>query len=568
MRRKEKPINVEDKRLIIAILAVIIVCVLITAGIIANLTRDKEDTESQSNTTSAYFENAYVYQVEDGQVHFCYGGEQYAFESDYSESYKGIADISVKNQRVYSMVQKPDLISGNLLSYTDEAMEVENYGMVKRISNVPVYHVFDTVPTEGGFSDFVLGESLLSYVMQENCIVSILVTEKTIPEKIRVLIKNGTEDIFSNVTLAVMSKAFVTQNQVTTEYAAGDIAIESLFSEGVEEVVIDAGAEGCKLKLQDGKDTQPYPDVLKIKKHKEGYLVINETSLEEYVKRVIPSEMPSKFEVEALKAQAVCARTYALSQIHNTSYAEYGANMDDTTSFQVYNMSPVNEKILEASKSTQGQTLMQNNAYITCFFFSTSAGVTTDMGVWENQSGKQIDANDYAYITSANPIGNIDFQSEKAMTKYLKEAPECYDAESPYFRWKAELENATDEVVGKIRRIDVIRRESGGYVSKLCVYGEKESKMVEGELAIRQYLGAFLGKLTLSNGTERTDMKMLPSSCFVVEEGKNGSFLLLGGGFGHGIGMSQFGANGMAKQGKDYLEILNFYYRNFEINMG
>lgn len=68
----------------------------------------------------------------------------------------------------------------------------------------------------------------------------------------------------------------------------------------------------------------------------EGYVLINDVPIETYLRYVVPSEMPTKFSYEALKAQAVCARTFAYKQMQGNTYAEYGANLDDSTAFQVY----------------------------------------------------------------------------------------------------------------------------------------------------------------------------------------------------------------------------------------
>ena len=77
-------------------------------------------------------------------------------------------------------------------------------------------------------------------------------------------------------------------------------------------------------------------------------MLVNEIELEEYLKKVIPSEMPSSYEKEALKAQAVCARTYAFMQSRSNTYSAYGAQIDDSTQFQVYNNVDPDERTTQA----------------------------------------------------------------------------------------------------------------------------------------------------------------------------------------------------------------------------
>ena len=85
------------------------------------------------------------------------------------------------------------------------------------------------------------------------------------------------------------------------------------------------------------------------------------------------------------------------------------------------------------------------------------------------------------------------------------------------------------------------------------------------ENEIRQFLGKALIEVKLSNGSTRKDLSALPSAYFKVESNKDGICYIEGGGFGHGIGMSQCGANDLAKKGKDYRQIISYYYKDITI---
>lgn len=101
-----------------------------------------------------------------------------------------------------------------------------------------------------------------------------------------------------------------------------------------------------------------YRGALELLDTEEGIIVINEVLLEEYLYSVVPSEMPSKYPGEALKAQAVCARTYAYGHMEHAGYPQYGAHVDDSTSYQVYNNILEQESTSAAVKETYGQLLL------------------------------------------------------------------------------------------------------------------------------------------------------------------------------------------------------------------
>ena len=91
---------------------------------------------------------------------------------------------------------------------------------------------------------------------------------------------------------------------------------------------------------------------------------------------------------------------------------------------------------------------------------------------------------------------------------------------------------------------------------------EKMTQTLTDENEIRKFIGKLLCEVTLADGTKRTDMTMLPSASFVITGQDGQKYTLSGGGFGHGIGMSQYAAGKMAELGMDYREILVFFYKN------
>lgn len=112
------------------------------------------------------------------------------------------------------------------------------------------------------------------------------------------------------------------------------------------------------------------------KTNSKGIRVINQVKIEDYLKQVVPSEMPQSFGVEALKAQAVAARTYALSDYLKNRYEADGFHVKDTTESQVYNNANENENSTKAIEATSGKVLMNEGRPIDAKYFSTSAGFT------------------------------------------------------------------------------------------------------------------------------------------------------------------------------------------------
>ena len=123
-----------------------------------------------------------------------------------------------------------------------------------------------------------------------------------------------------------------------------------LFAEN-SRIVVEPEALTGRVRLENvgrSQGTPSYRGKLELVKGEEGILVINEVLLEEYLYAVVPSEMPSSYPLEALKSQAICARTYAYDKMCHAGLARYGAHVDDSSAFQVYNN-------IEENADTQGQ---------------------------------------------------------------------------------------------------------------------------------------------------------------------------------------------------------------------
>lgn len=264
--------------------------------------------------------------------------------------------------------------------------------------------------------------------------------------------------------------------------------------------------------------------------------VINELPLEEYLYGVVPKEMPSSWHPEALKAQAIAARNYAMEQ--KGSYAAYGFDVVPTELSQVYGgLSAEKATTNAAVDATRGKIMMYNGKLVNAFFHSSSGGSTENSEeIWSNK------------------------------LDYLRTRPDLSDANTLHYNWQKsfaqgellsqlslkghQLSEVTDLVVEKmtasgnrIQILQVIGLDPAGQPKTIRLYNADK---------VRTTFGLKSGPKTITKTVDSTTTKLT-------------SVTFNGSGWGHGLGMSQYGANGMAKQGNSFEEILKHYYTGIVI---
>ena len=250
---------------------------------------------------------------------------------------------------------------------------------------------------------------------------------------------------------------------------------------------------------------------------------VEKINLEDYLVGVVSGEVPVSFEKEAIKAQAVAARTYALKQIENHKNYEY--DVKDDTSSQVYqtdeelrnkwgnNYDEYVKKIKKCVNETEGEYVSYNNEVIYAFFFSTSNGKTED--------NKNVFGKDLPYLKV------VDSSFDESETKNFTTV-KIVSLDDFYKRLNLEK---SDE----LNITDIVRTESGR-ISSIMVNGK-----------------AFTGR----DFQKRLSLR---SNDFTIQK-NNENITITTKGFGHGVGMSQYGANALAKRHKTYDEILKYYYQ-------
>ena len=331
--------------------------------------------------------------------------------------------------------------------------------------------------------------------------------------------------------------------------------------------VIKVEPKGEMSILKDEKNMQSYKGIFYIYKESSGLVLVNQVGMEDYVAAVISSEIGEESPKEALKAQAVCARTYIMKS-QGKKYKKYNAKGDDSVSYQVYNKNVPGENSIKAANETKGTVMKYKGKLINAYYFSTSWGYTTDYRIWGIKKQKYLKETNLTTIIS----------DEKIFDKYIKEKPKSVEKKSPFYRWTTylttkQIENSIYKNmavnVGTINRMEINKRGAGGIVAQMTIYGDKRQISIVNQNQIRKILSSYYSTIKLSDKTKRTKLSMLPSAFIsiksVYKNNKLDGIKIYGGGFGHGSGMSQSAACQMAKKGKGYKEILATFYNDVEI---
>lgn len=325
-----------------------------------------------------------------------------------------------------------------------------------------------------------------------------------------------------------------------------------------------------------------YHGAFELAKTNNGYFnLVNLIEVEDYLKGVVPNEMPVHFGLEALKAQSVSARNYVLSPRTKSS-----PNYDvvDSVASQVY-FGANTEKPLSnrAVEETEGIVALYDWELILAQYSSTAGGYTESYSnAFSDPSSKEFPSKEKPYLKAKPDIlSQTPLNTEEAAAAYYKSRPDAYDIRSSYFRWTREwtadelkkalqstlaAQSATGFVKPAFKKGDtldnlvelkVIRRGDSGKIIEMEVVTKTQTYKVYKELVVRRLI--------------TKDGKALPSANVVFENEKdeNGNFVgvkAFGGGFGHGVGMSQYGAGFMATELKlPFDKILKHYYTGISL---
>ena len=402
--------------------------------IIGVAVKDKEDVA---------LKNAYLISNIEGELTFLYQGAEYQLPVDTEEDLSNVvADISLSAKEIHKISRKEDTITGKLISKTDTAMEIKGYGQVAIDAAMKIYATYDGI-REVSMDALMLENMEITFVVAEKQICAILLTEPAKIENIRVLLLENDSMFRSDVSLVSDVPVHLYYGETETVLEAGSVITASnyaniLATSSVSLVAEDGTSPFYFTDNQGSRISPAYAGSMELRMYPEGYTVVNVVDLESYVKGVIPSEVPSSYGIEALKAQAVCARSYAYIQMMHNKYEAYGAHVDDSVNFQVYNKQNQTPETVAAVDETKGQVLSYKGDIIETYYYSTSYGHTGDYEAWN------LDKDSYGYLhgvwvrSEENPI---DLSDEKSFSDYISNIDNaCYESDLKYFRWNTVLD--------------------------------------------------------------------------------------------------------------------------------
>ncbi|WP_034218426.1 SpoIID/LytB domain-containing protein [Lachnoclostridium phytofermentans] len=548
-----------------------------------------------------------------------------------------VGDLTLTDGLITSVTIKPDIIRGKVLVTGKNEIEVEGYGVLPLDDNYRIYKLFGEMEMEKT-NNILVGYSVTDFVVSEGKICAALIRDQIKAENIRVLINSSNyQSVYHDSIIFTVDCPYTIDNGEETVRFEKDeeftITKDSkLMTNGrIKITPLEEHGKVALLNVKRNLGVPKYRGTMEISVNEKGLIVINELSIEEYLYAVVPSEMPVSYGNEALKVQAVCARSYAFNQLYANKYSAYGAHVDDSVSCQVYNNVAENDASIMAVKDTYGKVLTQGGKVITAYYFSTSCGHTASIeDVWQ-------DAKEAKYLTGnlqTEERMTVDFSKDEVFRGFLakdevsvmtdgtkkEEAVTTYDSGFLMYRWNVtmdvatlskqinkyladcynsnktsiltyvrsqELNDATEipgativegkvfksipvSTIGTLADMKVITRGSSGIIKELLIKGTENTVLVRYQTNIRKLLAPVATEVVRLDGSTVNGMSLLPSAFFVIDKSNESSkttFTLTGGGFGHGTGMSQNGVKTMVSRGKSYEEILKHYYTDANLEV-
>ncbi|RAL22468.1 hypothetical protein DL240_11525 [Lujinxingia litoralis] len=323
---------------------------------------------------------------------------------------------------------------------------------------------------------------------------------------------------------------------------------------------------GIQKSYNGGEETRRYTGELIFASDKNGQIaVINNLGAERVLKGTVPSEIYASAPQGALRAQAIAARNEIFAAIGVRNLADPYMLRADVYD-QVYGgLDNEDPRTNEAVDATRGEVMLAGSRIVNAVYSSNAAGFTeNNENVWDAEPWPHLRGRPDAPLDQVPELFR-DGITEENIEAFLASDFPAYSKVAPVssarlYRWEREVEASKPQSwlaergqdIGRIRHAEVISRGVSGRVIRLRLTGERGQAVVERELNVRRLFGG------------------LRSGLFVMEleKGRDGfvrTFGFRGGGFGHGVGMCQTGAIGMASQGKTHHDILTHYYRGISV---
>lgn len=560
-------------------------------------------------TDPVVFSEAYLEEADESGIRFFYRGCELYHPCGQKHGSEQIVTLGLRGGELISYEEDGEIISGKTLQVTEHAVTLEEQGEIPFGEVCEGYYQKEEVHSSNT-SDIPIGYAFTDYLIKDGKICAFLILPKERMEYIRVAIQQSDyrglyhKEVVLQSSEELMLSYLVNGERKEEPLSAGKKLVltqdTDYLKEGMLKVVNPTNSGRTDLlSVHRNQGIPSYRGNFEIHKTEEGLLLINELLLEEYLYAVVPSEMPSTYPPESLKAQAVCARTYSYGYLEHAGLPALGAHVDDSVNYQVYNNIMEKKSSTDAVRQTEGELLLQDGKPITAYYYSTSCGYGTDDRIWKEEGEgaapylrsvhiAQDENNESQEIIEQTDTTQTDellkkSEQEEALREYLTTIhEEDYEKEEPWYRWSYTVNDLDINLLKKklqergisfadfkkVKDMEIIRRAAGGSARTLVISTDQGELQVEGEYEIRYVLNQE-GEVIRQDDSAYTLSTILPSAYFVMDlqKGKKGitGFTLYGGGFGHGVGMSQNAAKAMAQSGRTYEEILAMFYWNCQL---
>ncbi|NLY90228.1 MAG: SpoIID/LytB domain-containing protein [Firmicutes bacterium] len=355
----------------------------------------------------------------------------------------------------------------------------------------------------------------------------------------------------------ILQFTFAPEGRIRVYTEAGDLLLES-----AERLVLsyrDPLATTLLFQMEYGRGyfwagqaNRAYRGELHLLPFPAGMTIVNRLTMEEYLYAVVPSEMPSSWPAAALEAQAIAARTYAFT--HLGSYEKRGFDLMGSVASQAYNgVSSETRTVRQAVDATRGQILTYNGKPISAYYSANSGGYSAVPPATWNFKPPYLQAKPDKLVPPHDGL-----PSPAKLAVWVTQRLESYSAHPKYssrsaYRWRVIV--PCTEIEYRVNKQKAIGRITGLHTQGRATCGRVEQVLIEGTE----------GQIVVRGDSIRSTLGGLRSNLFTVEPklGKDGLpefFIFTGAGYGHGVGMDQSGAAGMAADGYSAEAILAHYY--------
>ncbi len=287
------------------------------------------------------------------------------------------------------------------------------------------------------------------------------------------------------------------------------------------------------------------------------WTLVQKLSFAKYLKGVLPHEIGANSPLEALKAQAVIARTWA---IYNSNRFEADKfHLCVTTQCQVYKPQIVNENIEKAIIDTQNKILVFEGKPINAFYHASNGGISASSGESWQMDDYPYFTSEYDFINSENKYLNPTIKKREELKNFLQSDINNFFGKEHYlFRWKRKVSDK--EILNLLQKNNLVNKNSKILDLKINKRGSS-GRVIKLEISQE----SSMQKINLVKDDIRKILNFLPSNLFIIDKLNDNIWVFTGGGFGHGVGLSQSGAIAMAKIGYPYQKILKQYYKETKI---